>query len=329
MMNAKIYRMLFVLILIFLMMTACDKAPRVKLEKIPFSFTFPDSSEHGFSRVLDMDQDEVGNYYVVDSKDLRVYQFDSSGFLIDTLVHAGSGFGSVWRPLSIHTYDSLVVLYNIGSLEYFKAGKLQRKLLPSGRAEILIDDEGTIVLNRGSDSYQHKYLMQVRSADGKKISQFGTPRQPRFPDRNPDLAFMGVLPQKRIVYAPAFLDSIFLYNYQGELLKADKLKNTYQKSKTAEDSLIFEIEDLDTYEDRIYIVRINQEKTDEETVYVDQIEEYNTDLEPVRIYALPEPIATSTHLEPWSMLYHRFLVTEDMFLFFVSEPYEHLQAFKR
>ncbi len=305
----------------------CDLVPRVKLEKTSFSFTFPDSSKNGLSRVLDMDQDPFGNYYVVDSKDQRVYKFDSSGVLIDTVIHSGSGYGSVWRPVSINAYDSLLVLFNINTLEYFKNGKLQRKLLPSGRAEILIDKDGTIVLNRGSDSYQHKYLMQVRDENGQKISEFGTPRQPLFPDLNPDLAFMGLLPQQRIVYVPAFLDSMFLYSYQGELLKADQLKQTYQKNKSSADSLYLEIEDLDTWQDQIYIVRIDQDKTDDETVYVDRIEEYNSDLDLVRIYTLPESIATSVALEPWSMLYHRFLVTKDKFIFMVSKPYEHVEAY--
>ena len=323
-------RTFFVLVALLSLNNCAEKIPITQLVKrdIPLKFA-ADENRFKLSRVLDFTMDKGGNLYVLDIDQMQILKFDSTGQFIRAIVGSGNEFGHVYRPCSIVVLDSLLVLHNIGSLEFFDLdGKYKRKIILPGRGDLSMNRRGTIVMNRMTDSYQYGNCLEVYDVKKGLQTKFRKPRSKNTGNPDSDFAFSGLTDDNRIVYVPAFEDSIFLYNTKGNLLKADGMKSIHPGTKQIPDSLIFHSEDLYVTGEQIYILRPDYKKSTDEKVYVKYIDQYDFNLQLVRTFELTESITMTVPLELWTQVYHKFVVRNNRFLFMVSEPTEHLVEYE-
>ncbi|MBN1347790.1 hypothetical protein JXJ21_00115 [candidate division KSB1 bacterium] len=286
-------------------------------------------NRQAFDKVESMNFDKYGNLYILDTGKLAVQKFDSSGTFIKTIVEGGEGFGSIYKPCSVNLRDSLLFVHNVNALAYYDLnGRYKDIYAVSGRADIVVSEDSMIIVNRMSDAFQYKKCLFIYNKAGNLVSNIIPTRSKAFRRMEADFAFVGALSGRRFVYVPALLDSIFLYDYNGNILKAAYLRHTFQKNKLDADSLMFEIEDIFVQDDKIYLLRVERETSTDQLIYVKRIELYDANLRLNRIYELPHAITMTVNSSPWALAYHKFLVRDNMFIFMVSKPQEHLAAFE-
>ena len=118
-----------------------------------------------------------------------------------------------------------------------------------------------------------------------------------------------------------------IYDLKGNILK--KARRAIPKSMTPKPDiqLAFTVEDVYVVNDRIFILRVDSKKSTEQETYIRQIAEYDLDLQLTKIYVLPESITISPIGSGWASWYHKFIVKDNLFIFMVSKPVEHLVAF--
>lgn len=323
-------RNIFLPFILFALVGCAEKVPTTKLVQKDYPLKYAaDQSHFKLSRVLDFTMDKRGNLYVLDIDQMQILKFDSSGQFIRAIVGSGNEFGHVYRPCSIVVLDSLLVLHNISSLEFFDLnGKYKKKIILPGRGDLSMNRHGTIVINRMTDSYQYGNCLEVYDVKKGPQTKFLKPRSRLTGNQDSDFAFTGLTDDNRIVYVPAFEDSIFLFDTKGNLLKANEMRNVHPAPKQVADSLVFRSEDMYVTDDQIYVLRPDYEKSTDEKVYVKFIDQYDFDLQLVRTFELPESITMTVPLELWTFVYHKFVVRNNRFLFMVSEPSEHLVEFE-
>jgi len=317
---------IFIVLIMLLLLSCGSKAPRSALVKADFSLNLPyDQETSPFERVKVIKTDGSGNFYVLDAEKLVIFKFDSAGNFIKLLGGAGNKCGELGLPSAMDIYnDSLLIVHNRGTIDLLNLdGKCQRFFFIRGFADMSISPTGTVVLNRMSSALDLGFFIETYSLAGRQINTFGPPRGRKYQNRDADFAFTGFLSNSNLVYVPAFLDSIFIYNLDGKIVKRARRAIPNDYVPAPDKPLKFNVEDVYVTDDRIFVLRVDQKKSTKLYTYVKEIAEYDADLNFRRIYELPESITMSIEsfaLAPW---YHKFIVRDNLFIFMVSRPVEH------
>jgi hypothetical protein len=330
--DIRLYCRIFLVLLLPVLLTSCSKqAPVQKLKKISFAFSVAnDQKVPAFQRVQQIQLDGQGNLYVMDSENRTIYKFDGSGRFQKLLCSPGKQLGQLDRVVSFNIYrDSLLIIHNQGVLDFLTMeGKPVRELSLAGRADITVRDNGLLFINRMMDAVQWQSCIQVLDLNGKLLDQFKHVRGPYYKSSQADFAFVGHLSNDRIVYAPAVLDSVFLYDLKGRLLKGVKRIGGEKPPKDTDQAWPCQVEDLYVHNDKAYLLLADKVASTEDAVYFQKIAMYDANLKLERIFELPQAITMSIPTEQWAPWYHKFLVTGNRFLFMVSQPADHIEAYE-
>ncbi len=311
----------------FLLFSSCSKVPRLPLR--PASFMLKGQrgeTENLFGKVKQIQIDQKGNLYVLDSERFFIYKFNPEGKFLAKLCGEGNQLGQMNKPTSFDVYgDSLILIYNIGSIDLLDSnGKGVRSLYLNGRADVSVSPGGQIIINRMLDALEYGYFLEGWDLQGNSLFQLRPTRGPVYKNSLADFAFTGFTDDNRLVYAPSAIDSLYLYDMKGRLQKKAK---RFSGIKSSPKKLEFDIEDMCVHNNRIYLLKVDHGKTTEEKVYIREALQYNLDLSLERIYKLPQPITMTVMTDPWAPWYHKFLVADKHFLFMASEPSDHLLAY--
>jgi len=295
-----------------------------------FTLQFPDSLKNNkLSMVTNTTIDKDGFIYVLDTQKSEVLQFSPSGEFQKVFIKSGRVYGNVFRPCSINAFDSLFVLHNSGSIEYFDlSGNYKFKVLSHGRLDVVFADEKIVVANRMMDAIQYNGCIEKYTRGTEDLLTFRSQRNLLYGDAIADFVFCRMVTDSQLVVVSAVVDSIFLYNLDGKLLESNRLKNVHEKIKEVPDSLVFNTEDIYVENSNIYLLRVDHKKSTDETVYVKYIDQYDLDLNLVQTYELPYSVTMTVAIEPWCFCYHKFFVRNKKFYFMVSEPDEEMVVFE-
>jgi hypothetical protein len=311
--------------------SSCGKdVPHVKLAKTDFTLKLPyDEETSPFARVKSLKTDMQGNYYILDSEKLLIFKFDPEGNFIKLFGGEGNKCGNLSAPAGIDTYkDSLLLVYNTGSVDLLDLdGNCLSHFFIRGFADISISPLGTIVLNRMNYALDLGFFIETYNLNGKQLKTFGPTLGRKYQNRDADFAFTGFTSDNHLVYVPAFLDSIFIYDLDGNILKRARRSIPESMTPKIDAPLELLVEDVCVVNDRIFVARVDKKKSTFSEIYVRHIAEYNMDLKLVQNYELPESLTMSIEslaVSPW---YHKFVVKDGLFLFMVSKPVEHFVAF--
>ncbi len=320
------FRAIFVLVIILSVIISCGKEK--KLEEIPFTLSIPNlTPDKYFHRVTDLDINYYGEIFVMDIDGPGVLRFDVDGNFVSDI--AGYGMGNYEALCSLHPLDSMIVVNTLGVIETFSPnGKPVKQRFYRGRGEVDVAPDGSYFINRMYDSHRFGYCLETYDENGKLIKQFRKPRCELEGEEFKDFAFARVAPNKQIVYAPTTNDSIFIYDFQGNLLKAGELETKSKPFKMPDGGASPTFEDIYVNDSGIFIARIDTKKSTKELVYVNLIEQYDFNLNLVNSYHLPESITMTVKTDYFSPWYHKFVEKNGIFYFMVSEPYEHLVAYQ-
>ena len=320
---------IFALLIVFVF--SCSKqTPKIKLVQSDFRLSLPDSLTGEYLTIVtNITVDKDGFIYILDNGKNEVLKFNPSGDFHSIFVKSGRGFGSIYRPCSINVFDTLFVLHNTGSLEYFDlSGKYFDKVLSHGRFDAVYADDKIVIVSRMVDSYQYEGCIEKYTRETEELLAFRSSRFFLHRDVTADFIFTRMVSDSQLVIVPAVEDSIFLYDIDGKLLKSKRIVNTHEKIKDVPDSLVFRTEDIFVDNNYIYLLRVDHKKSTEEIVYVKYIEQYNSNLAFVQSLELPYSVTMTTAIEPWSFCYHKFFVRKDKFYFMVSKPGEQMVVFE-
>jgi len=331
--NRRSLKFIFIIIIfgISLYLLSCGKdMPVQKLEKADFALNLPQSDEASpFEKVKIMKMDSHGNLFILDSGKNLIFKFDSLGNFIKLFGGQGTQCGKLNFPSGMDIYqDSLLLIHNRGTIDLLDLdGNCLRFIMIRGLADFSISPRKTIVLNRMNGALELGFFIEAYDLNGKQINTFGPPRGEVYKNRNADFAFTGFTSDNNLVYVPAFLDSIYIYDMEGNILKRARRAIPKSIQPKVDEPLELLVEDICVANDRIFVLRVDKEKSTETEIYVRQVAAYNLDLELINIYELPESITMSIEAFGFSPWYHKFVVKDNLFIFMVSKPVEHVVSF--
>ncbi|NOZ60294.1 MAG: hypothetical protein GXO74_01295 [Calditrichaeota bacterium] len=302
--------------------------PSHKLEVAPFALNIKNvEPEHYFKRVTDLKITQDNGFVVVDIDGPGVLRFDSDGNFINNI--AGYGSGNYEALCSATPVDSLIAINTFGLIEFFTdKGRPVKRYFMRGRGDVFFASNGDYVINRMYDSFRFGHCLETYDARGKLIKQFRSPRASGEKDGILDFAFSGIADNNKIFYLPAVVDSGFIYDLNGNLILAKKIKSKLKPYKLKNGKQGPLIEDAFVSDEGIFVVRVNKKMSKEEIVYFDLIEQYDFNFELVASFHLADPLTMSTPTDPYSPWYHKFCYKNSMFYFIISHPYEQFIAFK-
>ncbi len=313
------------------LLTSCQKpVPVVTLKKAAFTLQVPGSEGvPPFQRIKHMCQDSRGNFFILDADANLIYQFDAAGKFVSSMGGLGRQLGLLDRAVSVNVlHDSLLLVHNQGVMDIWSInGTPLRYFFVPGCADIRLSQDGRMLVNRMMDAFQFKFFMEIRDLEGNLVQEFKPPRALFYKNEYYDFGYFGNLSEGKLAYAPAYIDSIFIYDMTGNILKSAVRKCGIRRTTEPVDSLLYQVEDLYVWKDRIFLLLVDPAKGLDGDIICRDIAEYNVDLQLVRIYRLPQPITLSIPLEEYAPWYHKFLVNDQHFYFMVSKPVERLQAY--
>jgi len=330
--NKYLLRSVFLLLIgISVFISSCGKDfPHVKLVKTDFALQLPHRQEASpFEKVKCLKMDSQGNFYILDSEKLLIFKFDAGGNFINIFGGEGNQCGKLSVPAAMDTYkDSLLLVHNKGSIDLLDLdGNCLRYIFVHGIADMSISPNRTIVLNQMNFAIETGFFIETYDLAGRKLHTFSPSRGKQLQNSVADVAFTGFTSDNHLVYVPAFLDSIFIYDLAGNIVKRAKRAIDESAKLNADNPLEFMVEDVCVDNDRIFVLRVDKKASSDSAIYVKEIAEYNLDLSLVRVFELPEALTMSVETitpAPW---YHKFLVKDNVFMFMVSKPVEHFVAF--
>lgn len=309
----------------------CSKeSSRVPLVKSDFTLKLPYGDETTpFGKIKILRTDGRGNLYALDSEKEFIFKFDPQGNFLKILGGSGNQCGQIKYASSMDVCgDSLLIVQTRGVLDFLNLeGECLKRSLSTGFSDVSISPNGTIVLNRMNSALDFVFFIETQPISGGDGTKFGPPRGLQYKDRNADFAFTGFTSDNHLVYVPAFLDSIYIYDLNGKILKSARRAIPPTLPPTTDGPLNLMVEDVCVVNDRIFVLRVDEQESTDEYIYTRLIAEYDTDLRFQKLYELPEPITMSIEMigaAPW---YHKFLVKDNLFIFMVSKPFEHLVAY--
>lgn len=316
------------IVLIFIIAAGCgEKAPSYQLELSSFRLNMSDlEPDKYFARVIDIDVTPQGEIVIVDIDAPGILRFDSSGRFVNDIYAYGGG--SYEGLCSVTPADTLLAVHTIGLLEFFRrSGKPVKHHYIRGAGDVLAAHDGSFVINRMYDSFRMGHCLESYEESGKLISKFRAPECSQEGEQMLDFAFTGFTPDNNIIYIPAVKDSALIYDFQGNLILAKKLKSKFKPHKAENGSPVALIEDVYVDEDGIFIVRIIEKMSDENAVFFDLIEQYDFDFNRIASYKFANPLTMTVPTDPYSPWYHKFCHKDGIFYFMLSQPIEQLMAF--
>ena len=313
---------------IFLLLWGCSKVPSHKLEVVPFTLNVKNvNPAHYFRRVTDFNITQDNGFVITDIDGPGVLRFDSEGNFINNI--AGYGSGNYEALCSATPVDSLIAIHTFGLIELFTdKAKPVRRYFMRGRGDVFFAPNGDYVINRMYDSFRFGHCLETYDASGKLIKQFRSPRASGEDDAILDFAFCGIADSNKIFYLPAIGDSGFVYDWDGNLILAKKIKSKLKPYQLKDGRPGPLIEDAFVNEEGIFVVRVNKKLSKEEIVYFDLIEQYDFNLDLVASFHLEEPLTMSMQTDFYSPWYHKFCYKNGVFYFIISQPYEQFIALK-
>lgn len=314
---------------IFLIIIAnCGNVPNYTLELTSFRLNIPNLDlDKYFQRVIDLDITPKGEFIIVDGNRPGVLIFDTNGeYLINIADFGSEGYETL---ISANSVDTLLAIHTRGLLEFVtQAGRSVKRHFLRGRGSIAVAPDGSFLINRMYDSRLMGHCLETYDKDGKLISTFRTPRGSQEGMEILDFAFSSITPDKKIVYVPTTVDSGFIYDLQGNLILAKKIKSKLKPYTLAAEQPGSLVEDMYVNEDGIFLVRVNKKLSTEETVFFDLIEHYNLNFEHIATYSFAVPLTMTVLLYDFAPWYHKFAYKDGIFYFVVSQPFEQLLAFQ-
>lgn len=308
------------------------KIETIRLEKSPHQLTkvvdgrsLPIS--FGFVKAIDLD--DFGNLYVLDAKDCRVYKFTVDGKMVNYWGKKGLGPAEFSNPRALCVVgDSLVYVFHEGRIDITDLdGNFQRRVVTHSTYDAKVTSNGQIIFNHQDRSYTSGYCLSVHTPNSKLITNFRKSLNRKYKTTSSDVGFMDLNSNDEIVYFQAFLDSIFVYDLAGRILKQSQQNLGFKlKSLTPEKQIMLNDDIFIDRNDHIFVLRVFRED-EEGSTYVRIIDEYDAHLQLVRSYKLPKPITLSIGFNVISPWYHKFAKRGDQFLFFVSKPKDHLEVY--
>ena len=320
--------LLISLMSILIVIAGCgEKAPTYQLEPSTFRLQMQDAAPEGpFVRVVDIDVTPQNEFIIVDLDAPGVFRFASDGKFVNDIY--GHGSGNYQGLCSATPVDSVLAVNTVGLVEFFnRDGRPLYRHFIRGRGDVQIAGDRKFVINRMYDSFRSGHCLETYDENGKLINAFRTPQCTQEGEEMMDFAFTGITPENEIVYIPAVKDSVFIFDFQGNSLKAGRLKTKFRPRKAEDGSPIVLMEDVYADRDGIFIVRINESVKKEGAVHFDLIEQYDFDLNHVASYTFEKPLTMTVHTDYYSPWYHRFCHKDNTFYFMISQPYEQFMAF--
>lgn len=320
--------MLLLLELFAILMLSCgEKIPIHQLELAAFRLNIPEAElDKYFGRVTDLDITDQGEIIVVDIDGPGVVRFDAQGNYVNNI--AGYGSGNYEALCSVSPVDTLIAVHTMGVLEFFtpKGTPVNRHYL-RGRGDIAVASDGSFVINRMQDSRQMGYCLETYRPDGKQIATFRSPRADEEGKEYLDFAFSRVTSDNKIVYLPVTVDSGFVYDFDGNLLLAKKIRSKVTPYQLKDGKPGPLVEDCYVNKDGIFIVRVNKKLSTDEVVFFDWIEQYDFDFNRIAAYQFSAPLTMTIVPGIYSPWYHKFVQKDGIFYFMISQPFEQLIAF--
>lgn len=306
----------------------CSKVPSYELEVVPFTLKIKNvDPTHYFGRVTDFNMTQDNGFVIMDIDGPGVLRFDAEGNFINNI--AGYGSGNYEALCSATPVDSLIAINTFGVIELFTGdAKPVKRYFMRGRGDVFFASDGSFVINRLYDSFRVGHCLEVYDASGKLTKEFRSPRASEEGNSILDFAFSGIADNDKIFYMPTVIDSAFIYDLDGNLILAKKLKSKLKPYKLEDGQPGALIEDVFVSDEGIFIVRVNKEKSEKEVIYFDLIEQYDFNFDLVASYHFAMPLTMSTKTDFYSPWYHKFCYKNGVFYFIISQPYEQLMVFK-
>lgn len=319
----------FIIGIVLIAIFGCGKrVPTYQLEVLPFRLNVPNIEiDKYFSQVTDFDITDQGEFIVMDVMKSGVFRFDKDGNYVNDI--AGYGSGNYEALCSVSPVDTLIAINTIGLLEFFTPrGKPVKRHFLRGRGDISVASDSSFLINRMYDSRLFGYCLETYDKTGKPINKFRKPRCTQEGMEYLDFAFSSITSDNKIVYVPAMVDSGFIYDFQGNLILAKKIKSKMKPYELKEGKPGPLAEDMYVNEDGIFIVRVDKNLDTGGFVYFDLIEQYNFNFERIAMYSFSMPLTMTVPMYDFSPWYHKFVQRNGIFYFMVSQPFEQLLAFK-
>ena len=304
------------------------KAPSYKLEVTSFALHIPnvDINKY-FSRVTDIDITPNNEIVIVDIDGPGILRFESDGEFINNI--ASNGSGNYEAICSVTPVDSLFAINTFGLIEFFtRTGKPVKRHFLRGRGDVVVAQNGGFVINRMYDSFRIGKCLETYDENGQLISTFRSPRCSQEGEELLDFAFFGLTKNNKIIYMPATVDSGFIYDFDGNLILAKKIKSKLKPYKLEDGAPGILTEDVYVNEDGIFVIRVNKKMSTEKIVVFDLIEQYDFNFDLIASYNFAKPITMTVATEYYSPWYHKFCYKDGLFYFMISQPFEQLIAFK-
>jgi|GEM_PF-1276651 len=314
--------------ILLLSLLACgEKVPTYRMVLTDFRLNIPaEQLDSYFGKVTDLDLTDQGDIIVVDVAGPGVVRFDSQGNFVNNI--AGYGSGNYETLCSVSPVDTLLAVHTLGLLEFFRPqGTPVNRHFLRGRGDISVASDGSFVINRMYDSRLLGYCLETYDSIGKQIATFRAPRATEPGKEYLDFAFARITPDHKIVYVPTTVDSGFVYDFQGNLLLARKIKSRLKPYRLKDDKPGPLVEDLYVDEAGIFVVRVNKKLSTEEVVYFDLIEQYDFEFNPIAAYRFAAPLTMTIVPEVFSPWYHKFVHRKGQFYIMMSQPFEQLIVF--
>lgn len=328
-MNRKIFFAITIIGILLIISANCgNNVPNYTLEVTSFRLNIPNLDlDKYFQRVTGLEITNRGEFIVVDGNRPGVFIFDNNGEYVNNLADYGSeGYETLGNVTPV---DTLLAVHTRGSLEFVtQHGRPVKRHFLRGRGNISVASDSSFLINRMYGSRLLGFCLETYDKDGKQINAFRTPRGSQEGMEILDFAFSRITPDNKIVYVPATVDSGFIYDFQGNLLLAKKIKSKMKLYKLEEEKPGPLVEDMYVNEDGIFLIRVNEKSSTDATVYFNLIEQYNFNFERIATYSFSVPLTMTVPLYDYSPWYHKFAYKNGIFYFVVSQPFEQLLAFQ-
>ncbi len=308
------------------------KIETIKLVRIEQELTIATDGQNtpiSFGKVRAIDRDNFGNLYVLDAENHKIYKFDRAGKFISSWGKKGAGPAEFRDPRALCVVgDSLVYVFHEGRVDVTDVnGKYKRRIVAHSVHDVKAASDGRIIYNFQNQSLYPGYCFSVYTPNSELISNFRKSIARKYKSEMADVGFMDLNSKDEIIYFQAFLDSIFIYDLNGTLIRSYQQNLGFQPEPLTDEKQVMFNEDIfvDT-EDHVFVLRVFLEDQ-QEGIFIKQIDEYDQNLQLIRKYELPEPITLSIGFNLISPWYHKFAKRDKQFLFFVSQPKDHLEVY--
>lgn len=313
------FYILSLLVVVLMCVLSCgEPVPVNQLIQTDFELKLPEGAPEDLIKlVVDLEIDKYGNLYVIDPGASSAFKFDPKGNYVYN--YSNTGAGNYDRMVGIETVDSSVVLHTHEMISFhLPDGRHAETLALEGAGTLSVSENGVLLINRSMDAHIFGQVLEIYDEKLNMVQGIRNARAEFQEDQYRDFGFADFISDTSIVYLQAYSDSAFIYDTDGTLKLAKKLKTTAKPYTHNESDQAVYFDDMAVAKDGIYVARIDLEKTTDELVYINRIEKYDFNLNLTAAYELPESITMTVRLLPWIPSYHKFQVFQGMFYFFTS-----------